>query len=134
MKCSNCQSDNPAGANFCGGCGSPLNIQLCPACDYENPPAFKFCGKCGVSLETEEPNHPSTESLGSQRERRHLTVLFCDLVDSTRLSHLMDPEDLLAIFETYQDVCTRQINYYGGTVARFIGDGIWAYFGYPRAH
>jgi class 3 adenylate cyclase/predicted ATPase len=56
------------------------------------------------------------------------------MVDSTRLSHLMDPEDLLAIFKIYQEVCTRQINYYGGTVARFIGDGILAYFGYPQAH
>jgi class 3 adenylate cyclase/predicted ATPase len=46
----------------------------------------------------------------------------------------MDPEDLLAIFKIYQDVCTRQINYYGGTVARFFGDGILAYFGYPQAH
>ena len=134
MECSNCQSDNPEGVNFCGGCGSPLNIRLCPACDYENPPSFKFCGNCGVPLEAEEPNLPSTESSGSEQERRQLTVLFCDMMDSTRLSHLMDPEDLLAIFQTYQDVCTRQINYYGGTVARFVGDGILAYFGYPQAH
>ena len=134
MECSNCQSDNPEGANFCGGCGSPLNIRLCPACDYENPPSFKFCGNCGEALEAEEPNLPPAESSDSQQERRQLTVLFCDLVDSTRLSHLMDPEDLIAILETYQDVCTRQINYYGGTVARFVGDGILAYFGYPQAH
>lgn len=134
MECSNCQSDNPEGANFCGGCGSPLNIRLCPACNHENPPTFKFCGSCGVTLEAEEPNHPSDESSVSEQERRQITVLFCDMVDSTRLSHLMDPEDLLAIFETYQDICTRQINYYGGTVTRFLGDGILAYFGYPQAH
>jgi len=46
----------------------------------------------------------------------------------------MDPEDLLAIIEIYQQVCTRQIKYYGGTVTRFMGDGILAYFGYPQAH
>ena len=134
MECSNCQSDNPEGVNFCGDCGSPLNIQPCPACDYKNPLSFKFCGNCGLALEAEEPNHPPAESLDNQQERRQLTVLFCDLVDSTRLSRLMDPEDLLAIIKIYQDVCTRQINYYGGTVARFIGDGILAYFGYPQAH
>jgi len=134
MKCSNCQSDNPEGVNFCGGCGSPLKTRLCPACDHENPPSFKFCGNCGVSLGADEPDHPSAESSDSEQERRQITVLFCDMVDSTRLSRLMDPEDLLAIIKIYQDVCTRQINYYGGTVARFIGDGILAYFGYPQAH
>ncbi len=81
MECSNCQSDNPEGVNFCGDCGSALNIQPCPACDYKNPLSFKFCGNCGLALEAEEPNHPPAESLDNQQERRQLTVLFCDLVD-----------------------------------------------------
>jgi len=134
MECLNCQSENPEGLNFCGVCGSPLNTRRCFTCNFENPPSFKFCGNCGKTLDSEEPQQSPTEPSGSQQERRQLTVLFCDLMDSTRLSHLMDPEDLLPIIRNYQDICSRHIDYFGGTVARFVGDGVLAYFGFPQAH
>lgn len=70
----------------------------------------------------------------SDAERRQLTVMFCDLAGSTRLSALLDPEDLQALNRAYRKVCTELIQHYDGYVARFMGDGVLAYFGYPRAH
>jgi class 3 adenylate cyclase/predicted ATPase len=67
-------------------------------------------------------------------ERRHLTVLFCDLVGSTELSTRLDPEDMRDLLRAYQDACSRAIARYDGYVAKFMGDGVYAYFGYPRAH
>lgn len=70
---------------------------------------------------------------GTPAERRQLTILFCDLVGSTGLSTLMDPEDLHDLIVRFQEYCVRQIEEAGGFVARFAGDGILAYFGYPAA-
>jgi class 3 adenylate cyclase/tetratricopeptide (TPR) repeat protein len=67
-------------------------------------------------------------------ERRQLTVLFCDLVGSTALSKQLDPEELRAIMHAYQHACRGAIERYGGHVAQFLGDGVMAYFGWPRAH
>jgi hypothetical protein len=67
-------------------------------------------------------------------ERRQLTVMFCDLVGSTALSARMDPEDLRDVISAYQAACVKVIQTYDGLVAKFMGDGILAYFGYPRAH
>jgi class 3 adenylate cyclase/tetratricopeptide (TPR) repeat protein len=67
-------------------------------------------------------------------ERRQLTVLFCDLVGSTDLSHRLDPEDLAELVKIYQGVCQSAIERYSGFIARYVGDGILAYFGYPQAH
>jgi class 3 adenylate cyclase/tetratricopeptide (TPR) repeat protein len=66
-------------------------------------------------------------------ERRQLTVLFCDLVGSTALSARLDPEDLRAIIDTYHRRSTEVIVKHGGFVARYMGDGVLAYFGYPQA-
>jgi class 3 adenylate cyclase/tetratricopeptide (TPR) repeat protein len=74
-------------------------------------------------------------SLGTgEAERRQLTVLFCDLVGYTELSHRHDPEDLRDLLFAYQGVCESAIKRYDGVVARYVGDGIMAYFGYPQAH
>jgi class 3 adenylate cyclase/tetratricopeptide (TPR) repeat protein len=67
-------------------------------------------------------------------ERRHLTVMFCDLVGSTALSARLDPEDMWEVIRVYRVACERVIGAYDGMVARFVGDGILVYFGYPRAH
>jgi len=67
-------------------------------------------------------------------ERRHLTVMFCDLVESTSLAEQLDPEDLRDIIRSYQDACAGVISRFEGYVAKYVGDGILAYFGYPRAH
>ena len=75
---------------------------------------------------------PQIDAL-SRAERRQLTVMFCDLVDSTALSVQLDPEDLRDVISAYQDCCQPIVERFGGHVARFMGDGILIYFGYPRA-
>jgi predicted ATPase/class 3 adenylate cyclase len=67
-------------------------------------------------------------------ERRQLTVMFCDLVGSTALAERLDPEDLRDVMRRYQDTCAGIVARYEGVVARFMGDGVLAYFGFPMAH
>jgi class 3 adenylate cyclase/tetratricopeptide (TPR) repeat protein len=67
-------------------------------------------------------------------ERRQLTVMFCDLAGSTALSSRLDPEDMRQVIRAYQDACSGVVARYDGFVAKFMGDGILAYFGFPHAH
>ena len=67
-------------------------------------------------------------------ERRQLTVLFCDLVDSTALASQLDPEDLREVVRAYQDTCAKVIARFEGHIAQYLGDGLLVYFGYPLAH
>jgi predicted ATPase/class 3 adenylate cyclase len=71
---------------------------------------------------------------GAPSERRHLTVLFCDIAQSTALAKSLDPEDLSQLMRTYYDRCGEAIQYFDGVIASYVGDGIMALFGYPRAH
>jgi len=77
---------------------------------------------------------PPAASSPPEAERRQLTVLFCDLVDSTRLSSQLDPEDWRDVVRAYQRVCTDVIQHYDGHIAQYLGDGLLIYFGYPVAH
>src|SRR5262249_1628644 len=83
---------------------------------------------------------PSPAAQGQQSpqapeaERRQLTVMFCDLVDSTRLSSQLDPEEYRDVVRAYQRVCTDIIQRYDGYVAQLLGDGLLIYCGYPQAH
>ena len=83
-----------------------------------------------VSTQTHEAAVVSTPDA----ERRQLTVMFCDLVGSTELSQILDPEDMREVNRAYQDACKNAIERYEGYVARYMGDGVLAYFGYPQAH
>ena len=67
-------------------------------------------------------------------ERRHVTVMFADLVGSTALSELMDPEDLREVISAYQNCVAQTVHRFGGFVAKYMGDGVLVYFGYPEAH
>ena len=77
---------------------------------------------------------PEPTSTIGEAERRQLTVMFCDLVGSTSLAEHYDPEDLSDIVRAYQDACAGVVSRYEGYVARYMGDGMLVYFGYPRAH
>jgi class 3 adenylate cyclase/predicted ATPase len=92
----------------------------------------------GVARESAEtrPSVAQSSALPAQSsdaERRPLTVMFCDLADSTALSARLDPEDLQDVIRTYQETCTRLVREYGGYVAKYMGDGILIYFGYPKS-
>ncbi len=78
-----------------------------------------------------EPGRPG---FTSDAERRQLTVMFCDLVGSTALSTQLDPEDLRDVIRAFQHSCVEAIQRFDGLVARYMGDGVLAYFGYPKAH
>jgi TOMM system kinase/cyclase fusion protein len=77
---------------------------------------------------------PPTEHRPPEAERRQLTVMFCDLVDSTKLSSQLDPEDYREVVRAYQSACTEVIQRFDGHVAQLLGDGLLVYFGYPQAH
>src|ERR1700720_4459724 len=81
------------------------------------------------------PTETATKpALRDEAERRHLTVMICDLVGSTALSARLDPEDMNAVLDAYHAACARIMLAYDGFIGEFRGDGILAYFGYPRAH
>ncbi len=99
---------------------------ICPSCGRENPDGFAFCGYCTAPL-TEQPP-PALE------ERKIVSVLFCDLVGFTAASERQDPEDVQARIRPYHARLRREIERYGGTVEKFIGDAVMAVFGAPVAH
>jgi class 3 adenylate cyclase/predicted ATPase len=80
------------------------------------------------------PLHPSLPNPPPDAERRQLTVLFCDLVDSTVLARQLDPEELREVVRAYQATCAEVIARFEGHIAQYLGDGLLVYFGYPLAH
>ena len=77
---------------------------------------------------------PAPASRPPDAERRQLTVVFCDLVDSTGLARQLDPEDLREVVRAYQETCAKVIARFDGHIAQYLGDGLLVYFGYPLAH
>jgi class 3 adenylate cyclase len=153
MRCPQCHTENKAGRRFCAACGRALAL-ACPACGFVNDPGDRFCGGCGQGLTAmpppelrrppsttwpeEQPATPATLSSITPHppdaERRHLTVMFCDLTDSTPLSEQLDPEDLREVVRAYQQTCAEVIQRFEGHIAQYLGDGLLVYFGYPQAH
>ena len=139
MECSNCRAEISEGRRFCTECGAPIPVS-CRSCGSLNPPSAKFCGDCGAGLDTaaaqirpsrQEPVPPSPMS---SAERRPLTVMFCDLVGSTALAARLDPEDLREIIGAYHRRVAETVARFDGYVAKYMGDGVLVYFGYPGAH
>src|SRR5262249_27866569 len=77
---------------------------------------------------------PAATAPSPDAERRQLTVLFCDLVDSTRLASQLDPEEYREVVRAYQEACAKVIARFEGHIAQYLGDGLLVYFGYPFAH
>jgi TOMM system kinase/cyclase fusion protein len=103
------------------GAGQELPLRRSPSA---LPPRI---AKAQRPQRTDEPRAPDAE-------RRQLTVLFCDLVDSTALATQLDPEELREVVRAYQDTCAKVIARYEGHIAQYLGDGLLVYFGYPLAH
>ena len=149
--CPTCQHVNTVEARFCNACATSL-VLACPTCRHDNPPDATFCQACAAALssavrDSGEPAQPTPPAPGilplpqsppapplPEAERRQLTVMFCDLVESTALASQLDPEELRDIVQTYQQVCTEVIQRFDGHIAQYLGDGLLVYFGYPQAH
>ena len=112
----------------------------------QEPPPLRLVEPLSPEFEVRSraPPSSSTVSTGSTSvpseqaspggERRHLTVMFCDLAGSTELSTRLDPEDLQDVIRGYQDTVTKVIGEFDGFIAKYMGDGVLVYFGYPQAH
>src|ERR1700722_15611656 len=96
---------------------------------------LKAIASFGPAQMVAEPRGPSpTPSSTDAAERRQLTVMFCDLVGSTAISTRLDPEDMREVIPAYQKCVSETVRRFGGFVAKYMGDGVLAYFGYPQAH
>jgi len=164
MICAHCSFDNPSDARFCQNCGKPLEVRCtnCGTVNAGNAKFCKQCGNPLAEDQT-TPAAPGTlESSSSPKadsrlarlvsitptslvdkmraanqmvgERRVVTALFADVVGSTALTSLMDPEDWTGIMNNAFDLLVPAIYLYEGTIARLMGDGLLAFFGAPVAH
>jgi predicted ATPase/class 3 adenylate cyclase len=109
MRCSRCNAENPANAKFCLECGSPLTL-----------------------AQTATPRQ--SDWAFAEAERRQMTCLFCDLVNSVGLSERLDPEELRETLAAYHRVCATVVRRFEGHTHNYLGDGIMVYFGFPSAH
>src|SRR5215468_1970216 len=100
----------------------------CPNCGEENPERFRHCGYCGAQL-----SRP-TGAEAAVEVRKTVTVVFCDLKDSTSLGEKLDSESLREVLEVYFSAMRQVLERHGGTVEKYIGDAIMAVFGLPRLH
>ncbi|MEP7032528.1 MAG: adenylate/guanylate cyclase domain-containing protein [Actinomycetota bacterium] len=101
-------------------------MQVCSSCGRHNDDQARFCSNCGSAL--------ATGSTSTVEERKVVSVLFVDLVGFTARSDHADPEDVRATLRVYHELLKREIERYGGTVEKFIGDAVMAVFGAPIAH
>jgi len=157
MKCPECQFENREGANFCNKCGAKLEL-VCPQCSAIITPDSEYCAACGSILrQTSEKKAPKdlsfdekltkiqkylpeglTEKILSQRdkiegERKHVTVMFCDMVGFTQLSESIGPEEAYSVMDQVYEILIHIVHDHEGTVNEFTGDGIIALFGAPIA-
>ena len=144
--CPACHTENVAPARYCIGCGTALFMR-CLECQSENSLEAVTCEVCGRDLRPSQRTGPADGTVRSagdapstlaatraELERRPVTVLFCDMVGSTELSFRLDPEELSEVLVAYRETCSAAVEHFGGFVARFVGDSLMVYFGYPKAH
>jgi class 3 adenylate cyclase/tetratricopeptide (TPR) repeat protein len=100
-------------------------VKSCPSCGRENADDARFCSQCATPLEADAR---------TREERKVVTCLFCDLVGFTARAETMDPEDVRRVLQPYHARVRGELERYGGTVEKFIGDAVMAVFGAPVAH
>lgn len=136
MECPACQAELPEESNFCHKCGTQLTL-ACQACGHGNLVQSRFCNQCGSALRAAPAAAVEAAAQAAMpaftAERRQLSVMFCDIVGSVALAERLDPEDLHDLLSKFQRLGTKIVEASGGLVARYQGDGILAYFGYPKA-
>ncbi len=158
MKCPNCSFENVGDAKFCENCGQPLE-RACPNCGKPVSANARFCKNCGYNLvgataqpapvvrsepldalRRAAPQQVATKILAerertaSQGERKLVTALFADIVDSTMLAEKMDPEDWRDVVSGAHQQISAAVYQYEGTIAQLLGDGVLSFFGAPLAH
>ena len=133
--CALCGASNTGPGRYCSHCGAALCV-TCSRCGQRNDRSSEICSNCLAPIpKGNEAVGPQVESVGGRPlERRQLTIMFTDLVDSTGLADNMDPEDFRALIEAHRTIAVAPILRYGGVVARYLGDGMLVLFGYPEAH
>ena len=156
MDCPACGHPNPADARFCGSCAASLLAAApCPDCGAENPAGQRFCNGCGVELARPPggtgraepdpmgisptiPDHLAARIRAGrdavEGERKHVTVLFADVMGSMDLAEAQDPEAWRRIMDRFFAILCEGVHKFEGTVDKFTGDGIMALFGAPIAH
>ena len=152
MQCPQCHYDAPGDAAYCPKCGNKLTL-LCAQCRTGNAPDHKFCKQCGQPLvapsapipdgvmsaspQSYTPRYLAEKILTSrgalEGERKEVTVLFCDVVESSRLAERLDPEAIHQIMDQALRLMAEAVHRYEGTVNQFLGDGLMALFGAPVA-
>ena len=134
MSCAACGTENPAGARFCMSCGAQLEHR-CPSCGTPAPPEARFCMNCGHRMdEGSSAPAPAPAPDHLPEERRQVTVLFADLSGYTAVAERMDPEAVKSLVDRVLMRLGAEVERYGGTVDKYIGDNVMAIFGAPVAH
>ncbi|GIW12434.1 MAG: hypothetical protein KatS3mg061_3491 [Dehalococcoidia bacterium] len=123
LSCPACAAPAPAGASFCGQCGTRLTLP-CPQCEARNPLAYRFCSQCGSAL----------PAAVGRAERRLVTVLFADVEGFVAATAGLDAEVVAELMNRYFARVGAVVHQYGGTVDKYMGDAVMALFGAPTAH
>ena len=137
MNCPRCQTRVASGQKFCGDCGEPLPWS-CAACGASNGPRNRFCVECGTqngtSTRRDQPTASEAVAQSQEPERRQLTIMFVDLIGSTSLGARLEYEDFHGVMHAWRDCVTGLVVRHAGRVTLHMGDGILAFYGYPRAN
>ena len=156
MVCPQCRFENREGAKFCSGCGAKLEVK-CRSCSHLNLPGSNYCEDCGANLTRPAENVPKefsitekldklqrylpqglTEKILAHRdkiegERKHVTVLFCDMAGFTPVVEKLGSEEAYSLMDRIYEILIHKVHRYEGTINEMTGDGIMALFGAPIA-
>ncbi len=136
LTCGACGAENRPDRRFCRACGTELG-HACPSCGAAAEDGDRFCGRCGARLDdTVVPTQAlaADEHAAAAVERRHVSILFADLVGSTTMAEGADVEAIRGLLDRYYVLCREVVARYGGVIEKFIGDAVMAVWGSPVAH